>query len=470
MSSRSSTGSSNVTLQLDLDRDIDGAAVDVQTAIAEVTPLLPPGMPSPPAFAKSHPADDPIIFLSLVSNTMSMSELDEFAETVVAPRISMVNGVAQVQVMGAQKFAVRVQLDPDKLAAKRIGLNEVDTALNNWNVNSPLGALYGPHTSYNIYANGQLRNAEAFKPMVVAWRNGRPVRLEDIANVIDSVQDDKNASWLYNKDGGQRAITLSVMRQPGSNTIEVTDNVRALLPMFEKELQPSAHLLVRGDRSKNIRDAFKDIQFTMVITLVLVIGVIFFFLRNAPAILISGVVSITFTPMLCSRFLRAHEPGKRHNLIYRATEAFFNMLLRGYDWSLRGVLRHRAIMSAVFFIVVGGTIYLFNVVPKGFIPDADTDQISVTLEAAQGTSFYKMVEYCKRLADIVRADPNVDTFMASVGGGFGGMSGNSSRMSILLKPRNERQMTVPQIIDRLRPKISNFPGFRCFMTIPPTIP
>ncbi|PYT16802.1 MAG: acriflavine resistance protein B [Acidobacteria bacterium] len=581
MTSRSSTGSSSVTLQMDLDRDIDGAAVDVQTAIAEVTPLLPPGMPAPPSFRKSNPADDPIIHLSLVSATLPMSTLDEYAETLVAPRISMVNGVAQVMVMGAQKYAVRVQLDPDKLAAKRIGLNEVDSALNAWNVNIPLGTLYGPRTAYNIYANGQLYNAASFRPMVVAWRNGRPVRLEEIANVIDSVQDDKNASWLYNAEGTQRAITLGVMRQPGTNTIEVTDQIRALFPVFESQLPPSVHLLVRGDRSKNIRDAFKDIQRTMIATLVLVIGVIFFFLRNASAtlipslalpfsilgtfavmavldfsldnmsmmalilsigfvvddaivmlenivrhieqgmppfeaalkgsreigftiismtvslaavfipilfmggilgrlfrefavtitvaILISGVVSITLTPMLCSRFLRAHDPAKKHNWVYRANEWFFNKLFRGYDWSLRGVLKHRVIMAAVFFVVVGATIYLFDVVPKGFIPDADTDSISVTLEAAQGTSFYKMVEYCKRLADIVRADPNVDTLMASVGGGFGGMSGNSSRMQILLKPRKQRQLTVPQIIEKLRPKISNFPGFRVFMTVPPTI-
>ncbi len=581
MTSTSSTGSSSVTLQLDLDREIDGAAVDVQTAIAEVTPLLPPGMPAPPSFHKSNPAEQPIVFLSLVSDTLSMSQLDEFAETMVAPRISMVNDVAQVQVMGQQKYAVRVQIDPDKLAAKKVGLNEVDAALNNWNINIPLGTLYGPQVAYNIFANGQLMNAAQFRPMVITWVNGRAIRLQDIADVIDSVQDDKNASWLYTSKGGQRAITLGVMRQPGTNTIAVVDHIKALLPSFQAQLPPSATLLVRGDRSKNIRDAFTDIQTTMLMTLLLVVGVIFFFLRNASAtlipslalpfsilgtlavmgmlnysldqmsmmalilsvgfvvddaivmlenivrhiehgmqpyeaalqgskeigftimsmtvslaavfipilfmggilgrlfrefavtitvaILFSGVVSITFTPMLCSRFLRAHDPNKRHNIIYRATERFFDAMLRGYDWSLRGVLKHRIVMAGVFFAVIGYTVYLYDRVPKGFIPDADTDQISLSVEALQGTSYYQMVTYVRRLSDIVRADPNVDTFMASVGGGFGGASVNNSRMSVLLKPRKERKLTVPQIIEELRPKISNFPGFRCFMTVPPTI-
>ncbi|HEV1287949.1 MAG TPA: efflux RND transporter permease subunit, partial [Bryobacteraceae bacterium] len=581
MTSTSSTGSSSVTLQLDLDREIDGAAVDVQTAIAEVTPLLPPGMPSPPSFHKSNPADQPIVFLSLVSDTLSMSQLDEFAETMVAPRISMVTDVAQVQVMGQQKYAVRVQIDPDKLAAKKVGLNEVDAALNNWNINIPLGTLYGPKIAYNIFANGQLMNAAQFRPMVITWVNGRAIRLQDIADVIDSVQDDKNASWLYTSKGGQRAITLGVMRQPGTNTIAVVDHIKALLPSFQAQLPPSATLLVRGDRSKNIRDAFTDIQMTMLMTLLLVVGVIFFFLRNASAtlipslalpfsilgtlavmgmlkysldqmsmmalilsvgfvvddaivmlenivrhieqgmqpfeaalqgskeigftimsmtvslaavfipilfmggilgrlfrefavtitvaILFSGVVSITFTPMLCSRFLRAHDPNKRHNIIYRATESFFDSMLRAYDWSLRGVLKHRIVMAGVFFAVIGYTIYLYDRVPKGFIPDADTDQISLSVEALQGTSYYQMVNYVRRLSDIVRADPNVDTFMASVGGGFGGASVNNSRMSVLLKPRKERKLTVPQIIEEMRPKIGNFPGFRCFMTVPPTI-
>ena len=587
MTSRSSTGSTNVSLQFSLDRDIEGAAVDVQSAIAAVTPLLPAGMPSPPSFRKQNPSEQPIIFLSLVSDTLPMSTIDEYAETQIAPRIAMINGVSQVQVQGQQKYAVRVQIDPDKLAAKRIGLNEIDAALNQGNVNTPLGTLYGPRIEYNIYANGQLFNAEQFKKLIISFVNGRPVHLEDVARVIDSVQDDKQASWLYTRDEktgkltASRAVTLSVLRQPGTNTIDVTDRVRALLPVFKSLLPPSLNLLVRGDRSVTIRKAFQDVQITMGITLVLVVLVIFFFLRNLSAttiptlalpftvlgtmavmaalnfsldnmsmmalilaigfivddaivmlenivrhiemgeqpyeaalkgskeigftivsmtvslaavfipilfmsgilgrlfrefaltitvaILISGVVSITLTPMLCSRFLTAHDPNKKHNLIYRVIEWFFNLQFKLYRWTLAGVLKYRVVMAVTFFAVIGGVAYLFQSVPKGFIPDQDTDQISLQMMAAQGTSFYKMMDYQKAVAEIVRRDPNVDTFMASVGGGFGAQGGNNAMMNIILKPRNERTMTMQQIMDELRPKIARYPGFQTFMRIPPAI-
>ena len=230
MTSSSAAGSTNVTLQFDLGRDIDSAAVDVQTAIAAVMPLLPSGMPAPPSFRKFNPADQPVMFLGLTSDVVPMYVLDDYAENLIAPRISMVSGVSQVQVQGAQKYAVRVQVDPDKLHAEGIGLNEVSAALQNWNVNTPTGQLFGPNTTYNIKAGGQLMNADAFKPVVVTYRHGAAVRLDQIAHVIDNVEDNKNASWLYTKAGARRAINLQVMRQPGSNTIEVTDAVRALLP------------------------------------------------------------------------------------------------------------------------------------------------------------------------------------------------------------------------------------------------
>ena len=587
MTSRSSTGSTNISLQFSLDRGIEGAAVDVQSAIAAVTPLLPAGMPSPPSFRKQNPSEQPIIFLSLVSDTLPMSTIDEYAETQIAPRIAMINGVSQVQVQGQQKYAVRVQIDPDKLAAKNIGLNEVDQALNQWNVNTPLGTLYGPRMEYNIYANGQLMNAEEFKKLIIARVGDRLVHLEDVANVIDSVQDDKQASWLYTRDektgrlSASRAVTLSVLRQPGTNTIEVTDRVRALMPIFKSLLPPSLNLLVRGDRSMSIRKSFQDVQITMGITLVLVVLVIFFFLRNVwattiptlalpftvlgtmavmatldfsldnmsmmalilaigfivddaivmlenivrhiemgeepfeaalngskeigftivsmtvslaavfipilfmsgilgrlfrefavtitVAILISGIVSITLTPMLCSRFLKPHDPNQKHNLIYRVIEWFFNMQFRLYRWTLGGVLKYRIIMAVVFFGVIGGVWYMFQIVPKGFIPDQDTDQIMLGMMAAQGTSFYKMREYQQAVAEIVRRDPDVDTFMASVGGGYGGQSGNNANMNIILKPRKERKRTMQQIMDDLRPKIARYPGFQTFMRIPPSI-
>jgi HAE1 family hydrophobic/amphiphilic exporter-1 len=577
MSSSSATGNSNVTLQFDLGRDIDSAAVDVQTAIAAVMPLLPAGMPAPPSFRKFNPADQPIMFLGLTSNTLPMSQLDDYAETIIAPRISMVNGVSQVQVQGAQKYAVRVQVDPEKLRAEGVGLNQVNQALQNWNVNLPTGQLFGDDGTYNIQAGGQLMNAAAFRPLVVAYSGGAPLRLSQVANVIDDVEDNHNASWLYTKDGVQRSISLSVMRQPGSNTIDVTDAIRALLPSFRASLPQSVHLTVRGDRSRNIREAFTDIQWTMVITLLLVVAVIFAFLHSGSAtlipalalpfsilgtfavmemldftldnlsmmalilsigfvvddaivmlenivrhvekgehaleaslkgsqeigftilsmtvslaavfipilfmsgilgrlfrefavtitaaILISGVVSITLTPMLCSRFLNAgaiHGKGR----FARAMESVFDVMFRGYEWSLGAVLRHRAVMLAVFFAVLAGTVAMFVVVPKGFIPDQDNDTLNINLRAAQGTSYFEMVDHAKKVADLVRKNPYVDTFFVSTGGN---QSMNTARLNVQLVPRRQRPLSAAQIVQQLRPQLSRFPGFQAFMNLPPAI-
>src|SRR5689334_14994001 len=273
MTSSSSTGSSNVTLQFDLNRDIDSAAVDVETAIAAVMPLLPAGMPAPPSFRKFNPADSPIMFLGLTSDVVPMYVLDDYAETMIAPRISMVSGVSQVQVQGASKYAVRVQIDPDKLHSQGIGLNEISTAITNWNVNLPTGQLFGPARTFTIRAAGQLDNAAEYRPIIVSCRRGLPVRLDQVANVVDSTESTYSAAWFYSKDAkgapsSQRAISLSVMRQPGTNTIDVTDRVLALLPSFQAQLPPSAHLIVRGDRSKTIRASFTDIKVTMLATLV----------------------------------------------------------------------------------------------------------------------------------------------------------------------------------------------------------
>ena len=589
MTSRSGSGSTNVTLQFDLDRDIDSATVDVQTAIAAVMPLLPAGMPSAPSFRKNNPNDQPIITINLTSNTLPLPVLDDYAETMIAPRLSMVNGVSQVQVMGAAKYAVRVQLDPEKLHAERIGINEVDQALTNWNVNLPTGQLFGPNSTYNIKAEGQLMNADAFKPVVVTYRKGAPVRLEQVANVVDSVENVFNGNWFYTKDPDgkpriQRSIMLQVMRQPGTNTIAVADAVRTLLPTFEKQLPPSAHLTPRQDRSRTIRKAFSDIQLTMLVTLVLVVGVIYLFLHNGSAtlipalalpfsilgtfavmqvlnfslnnlsmmalilsigfvvddaivmlenivrhleagegpfeaalkgskeigftiltmttslaavfipilfmsgilgrlfrefavtittaILISGVVSITLTPMLCSRFLRVvHSKRGFAGLMDRA----FDALLAGYDWSLRLVLRHRLAMLVVFFAVAAATVKMYNIVPTGFIPDEDRDSMFVNLQAAQGTSFYDMSKWTQQVADIVIKNPNVDSFMASVGGGPGGGGGgggggaNNGRMMVQLLPRADRVLTAQQIAQQMRPLLLRFPGFRGFIGLPPSL-
>ncbi|HEX7140162.1 MAG TPA: efflux RND transporter permease subunit [Vicinamibacterales bacterium] len=578
MTSSSSTGSSNVTLQFDLNRDIDSAAVDIQTAIAAVMPLLPAGMPAPPSFRKFNPADQPIMFLGLTSDVVPMYVLDDYAETLIAPRISMISGVSQVQVQGAQKYAVRVQLDPNKLYAQGIGLNEINQALQNWNVNVPTGQLFGSEATYNIQAEGQLMNADAFKPIVIAYRHGAPIRLEQVATVLDNVEDNKNASWLYTKTGARRAINLQVMRQPGSNTIEVTDAVRALLPTFQAELPPSVHLTVRGDRSRNIREAFKDIQWTMLLTLSLVVAVIFAFLHSGSAtlipalalpfsilgtfavmsvlgftldnlsmmalilsigfvvddaivmlenivrhieqgeqpfeaalkgsreigftilsmtvslaavfipilfmsgilgrlfrefaititaaILISGVVSVTLTPMLCSRFLRAaslHAKGRFARLMERQ----FGRLYRLYEWSLGHVLRHRAAMLAVFVLVLLATVGMYGIVPKGFIPDQDNDSLNVNVQAAQGTSYYDMVGYVNRIAGMISANPYVDTFFASTGGGFGSM--NQARFNLQLMPRRQRPLSAGQIAQQIRPQLLRFPGFRAFVSLPPAI-
>src|SRR5437867_8379007 len=479
MVSRSSSGGTNVTLQFDLDRDIDSATVDVQTAIAAVMPLLPSGMPSAPSFRKNNPNDDPIVTINLTSDTLPLPVLDDYAENMIAPRLSMVSGVSQVQVQGAAKYAVRVQLDPEKLHAQRIGINEVDQALTQWNVNLPTGQLFGPHSTYNIKAAGQLMNADAFKPVVVTYRRGAPVRLEQVANVVDSVENVFNGNWYYTRDAAgntrvQRSIMLQVMRQPGTNTIEVTDAVRRLLPVFESQIPPSAHLTPRQDRSRTIRQAFSDIQVTMLVTLILVVGVIFLFLHNGSAtmipalalpfsilgtfavmqllhfslnnlsmmalilsigfvvddaivmlenivrhmekgegpfeaalkgskeigftiltmttslaavfipilfmsgilgrlfrefavtimtaIIISGIVSITLTPMLCSRFLRVvHSKKGFAGLMDRA----FDGLLHAYEWSLSHVLRHRVVMLAVFVAVAVATLELYKIVPPG---------------------------------------------------------------------------------------------------------
>ena len=281
MTSVNALGSSQITLEFDLNRPLDGAAVDVQSAITQAARLLPQGMPTPPTFTKVNPADQPILYLVVTSTTMPAWTLDEYAETRIAQRISMVSGVAQVQVLGSEKYAVHVQVDPHLLASRQIGINEIETALKNWNVNVPTGTIVGPHKAFTLQATGQLTNAEQYKSMVIAYRNGAAVRLDQLGQVVDGVEDQRTASWLYTHDATQRAITLGIQRQPGTNTIAVADAVKALLPTFRAELPASVHMGVLYDRSDTIRASYHDVQFTMALTLLLVIFVIFVFLRNA---------------------------------------------------------------------------------------------------------------------------------------------------------------------------------------------
>src|SRR5436309_704859 len=483
MTSSSGAGNSNITLTFDLDRNIDSAVVDVQTAISAAMPLLPSTLTAPPSFRKQNPADMPILMLNLTSNTMEMSAVDEYAENILAPRISMVDGVSQVNVQGAQKYAVRVQLDPNRLRTERIGLNEVDQSLQSWNVNQPTGQLFGSQSTYTINANGLLRSpngllrsAEVFRPIVVAYRQGRPIRLDQVANVIDSIETTTQGAWLYTKNGRQRAITLMVQKQPGTNVIEVTDAVRAILPGLVAQLPPAVHLSVRLDRSKTIRAAFHDISITMTTSLAAVfipilfmagiLGRLFreFAVTITTAILISGVVSITLTPMLCSRFLKVvHSKKGFAGLMDRSFDAMRN----GYAWSLGLVLRHRLVMLVVFIAVLWGTVHMFGVVPKGFIPDSDNDSLNVNIRAAQGTSFYDMVKYVERVADVINQNPYVDAMMVNTGGmgGFGGGM-NQGRMDIQLTPRASRPLTASQIAQQLRGPLGRYPGFRAFVNVP----
>ena len=582
MSSTNSQGSTEITLEFDLSRKLDGAAVDVQAAITQGARLLPPNMPTPPTFTKVNPADQPILYLTLTSETLPLWTLDEYAETRIAQRISTISGVAQVQVLGAQKYAVHVQMDPHALAAHQIGLNEIETALRNWNVNLPTGSIIGPQRAFTLMASGQLMNAAQYRPVVVAYRGGTPVRLQELGNIIDSVEDDKTASWFYHHNGGDRAIILAIQRQPGTNTIAVTDGVKSLLPVFKNELPPSVHMDILYDRSDTIRESYKDVQFTMLLTLALVVMVIFLFLRNLSAtiipslalpfsiigtfavmylldysldnlsmmalilsigfvvddaivmlenivrhielgerpllaalrgsaeigftivsmtlslaavfipvlfmggilgrlfkefsvticvaILISGLVSVTLTPMLCSRFLRSVDAGER-GWFYKTTEKFFEGMLSVYDRSLQWALRLRPAVMATFVVVLAATLYMFVKIPKGFIPDQDTDQLQIYTEAAQGTSYYQMVEYQKKIADMVATDPNVEALMASVGGttatNLGGP--NYGSLVIHLKPRSQRALGVNDLIKKLRPELARYPGMKAYSQNPPTI-
>ena len=582
MTSINSLGSTQVTLEFVLSKSLDGAAVDVQAAITQAARLLPQGMPTPPTFTKVNPADQPILYLAVTSKTLPLWTLDEYAETRIAQRISMVSGVAQVQVLGAQKYAVHTQVDPHLLASRQIGINEVETALKGWNVNLPTGSIIGPQRAFTLQASGQLMTAAAYKPLIVAYRKGSPVRLEDLGDVIDSVEDDKTASWFYTPEGTQRSIILGIQRQPGTNTIEVTDAVKDLLPKFRNEVPPSVHIDPLYDRSETIKESYKDVQFTMLLTLGLVVMVIFLFLRNVSAtvipslalpfsiigtfaimyllhysldnlsmmalilsigfvvddaivmlenifrhmelgekplfasltgsaeigftivsmtlslaavfipvlfmggilgrlfrefsvticvaILISGVVSVTLTPMLCSRFLRSPEAQKR-SWFYRTTERFFEGMLHAYDLTLRVVLRHRALTIGASMIVLAATLVMFVKIPKGFIPDQDTDQIYAVTEAAQGTSYYQMIQYQQAVADVFRKHKDVQALMSTVGGTSANTLGgpNYGELVVHLKPRSQRKEMVADIINDLRPKLSGFPGMRVYLQNPPTI-
>jgi HAE1 family hydrophobic/amphiphilic exporter-1 len=572
MTSSSAQGSTSITLQFTLERNIDAAAQDVQAAIAKTLRSLPTGI-TPPSYQKVNPADQPILFLVVTSNLMALSDLDEYAENTLAQRLSMVDGVAQVSVFGSQKYAVRIRLDPRELSSRGIPISDVSGAVQSANVNLPTGILYGPLKSSTVMASGQLENAKEFGDLIISYKGGSPVRLHDVADVTDDVQNNKVASWFQ----GRRNITLAIQRQPGVNTVEVAGAVKKLVAGLSSQLPPSVEIHTLYDRSVSIKKSVQDVQFTLLLTLALVVLVIFLFLRNLPAtiipslslplsivgtfavmhllhysldnlslmaltlsvgfvvddaivmlenihrhmemgkdpfraaldgsseigftilsmtvslvavfipilllggllgrlfhefavtisaaILVSGVVSLTLTPMLCSRFLRV-DHGKSHGRAFRVVEAGYQHMFHFYEKTLAWVMDHRRATMAFSLAVLAGTVLLYKIVPKGFIPSEDTGRITATTETAEGTSFDAMSQHQQEIAAIVRKDPGVESFTSIVGGGS---STNQGRMIIRLKPRGDRKLSADDIIKELQPKLSRVPGMRVYLQNPPVI-
>jgi len=573
MTSSSQRSQTFLTLQFSLDREIDSAAADVQNSISSVARRLPPGMPNPPTTRKLNPADRPILQVSLNSTTLPASQVNEYAETVIAPQISTINGVSQVAQFGGgsgSKYAVRVQLDPNKLVNRQISLDDISSAIGQHNANLPTGTLWGNNQAFTVQANGQLSTAAEYRPLIVAYRNGSPVRLQDLGQVIDGVQDDKSASWFNLRN----SVMLSVNRQPGTNTVEIVDTILKLMPTFRAQLPPSINLDVMSDRAQAIRESVHDVKFTLILAIGLVVLVIFLFLRNVSAtlipslalplsilgtfavmslfgytvdnlslmaltlavgfvvddaivvlenivrhmemgkprfeaaleggkeigftvlsmtlslaavfipilfmggivgrlfhefavvimsaIIISGIVSLSLTPMLCSRFLQP--PSEHHNFLFRATERMFDMWRDTYAWTLRKVIRFRFVTLLAALGTLVATVYVYRLVPTGFIPSTDTGSIQGQMQFAQDASFDVMRNAGFAAAQIVAHDPNVDASGVSVQG-----SNNNGRVEIRLKPRKDRKLTADQVINELRPKLARIPGGLVFLTNPPAM-
>ncbi len=575
MSSTNALGLSQITLQFSLSRSIDAAGQDVQAAIAKALAQLPPELPTPPTYQKVNPADQPVLYLALTSDTLPLSAVDEYGQTLMAQRISMVNGVAQVQVFGSQKYAVRIQLDPKGLASRGLGINEAGDAVKKANVNLPTGTLYGAHQAVTVQATGQLLTAEQYRPLIVAFRGGKPVRLEELGRVLNSVENDKIASWYRDS----RAIVLAIQRQPGTNTIEVVDAINQLLPTLRQQIPASVSIVTLYDRSVTIRESVNDVEFTLLLALGLVVLVIFLFLRNlsatvipslalpmsivgtfsvmyllgysidnlslmalilsvgfvvddaivvlenivrhmemgeAPlqaaltgsreigftilsmtlslaavfipvffmggilgrllhefavtivaAILVSGLVSLTLTPMMCSRFLRPPKE-ERHGRLYAVTERFFQGMLALYDRTLQWVLQHRRSTMGVSGLLLLLTAVLFWAMPMGFLPNEDQGSIFAFTEAAEGISFEAMMRQQKAVAAIVSQNPYVSNFFSSIGAGGPNVAGNTGRLFIRLIPRAKRP-PAEEIIQQLRPQFATIPGIRVYPQILPTI-
>ncbi len=570
ISATSSQGSTSVTIEFDLERDIDAAAADVQSAISRVSRRLPDDMEDPPSYRKVNPADQPILLLALRSDVMALSQIDDFAQQVMSPRLSTLAGVAQVTVFGSQKFAVRIQVDPNALAARDIGIDELQTAVRASNTITPVGVIRNADQTLTIQAETQLNNAGQFADLIIATRDGKPVRLRDVATVIDSVENNQVASW-YN---GARSIVMAIQRQPDANTVEVVDRIKAMLPQFRDELPPTVSINLLNDRSTSIREAVADVEFTLMLVVALVILVIFLFLRRAtatlipsvavpisliatvggmylmdfsidnvslmaitltvglvvddaivmlenivrhidegmtpfeaalkgsreigftivsitvslvavfiPVLLMGGVVgrifhefavvvvmaiaasafvSLTLTPMLCARMLKAVKPGQvqRRSWFDRALEGGFDAMLAAYDAGLRFCLRFRPLMLLVFFATIAGTVWLYTAIPKGFFPQEDIGQLSVSTQAREDISFAAMAQLQAKVEQVFRQSPYVNSVANVVGGG--GNSSNTGRLFIELKPRSERP-ALNRVLADLRQQLAPIAGITTFI-------
>ncbi|HKQ09936.1 MAG TPA: efflux RND transporter permease subunit, partial [Rhizomicrobium sp.] len=577
MTSTSTQGSTQIQLQFSLDRSVDAAAQDVQSAISAATRNLPKALPQPPTFRKQNPADIPIMFLAMSSSTMKPSEVNEYAETLLARQISTIDGVAQVGVFGTAKYAVRIQADPAALATRQIGIDRLVNAVANANVNLATGALNGDTRSTVIHTGGQLNNAAEFNNQIVAYQNGSPVRLKDVARVIDGLENPYAKSWYKNRE----AITLAIFRQPGSNVVAVTDAIKKVLPQFRANLPPSVEMDVVFDRSQMIRASIDDVQHTLLIAGALVVGVIFVFLRRVSAtiipslalpiaiigtfagmsafgfnldnlslmaltlsvgfvvddaivmlenivryiekgeppleaaikgsseigftilsmtvslaavfipivfmggivgrllhefavtiilaILFSGIISLTLTPMLCARILKG-EHGQHHNRFYRLSENTFNKVQAFYDRTLRWSITHPRAIIGVFFASLAASVLMIMVMQQDFLPSDDTGRIQGSIQAANGTSYTQMAAYTKQVMKIIGADPDIEGVLGQMDGANGGAGTNNARMMMIkLKPLDIRKSTPEQIIRRLRPKVSRIAGVNVFLTNPPAI-
>ncbi len=576
MTSTSGLGVTSITIQFDLNRNIDAAAQDIQAAINAAGGQLPKNLPSPPTYRKVNPADAPILNLGVTSDTLPISVVDDYAETIIAQQLSQLPGVAQVSIFGQQKPAVRVQVDPVKLAALGLSLEDVRAVLNIATDNAPKGSFDGARQSFNIYDNDQLLRGAQYDDVIVAYRNGSPVRIRDIGRAVDGAENTKLAAWLNSKP----TVGLAIFRQPGANIIDTAQAVKNALPRLEAAIPPSIHVDIAIDRTQTIQASVSDVEFTMMVTIGLVVMVIFLFLRSFWAtvipsvtvpmalvgtfgvmyvlgysldnlslmaltiavgfvvddaivmienivrhmeaglspmeaaykgageigftiisisisliavfiplllmggivgrlfrefavtvtvtILVSAFVSLTLTPMMCSRFLRSSH-DVQHGRFYNATERAFDFLLHGYDRGLKWVLRHQPLTLGMLILTIAATVGLYVVVPKGFFPQQDTGVIFGTSEAAQDISFAGMVERQRALADVVTKDPDVAGFLSSVGASGFSPSLNTGRFWINLKPHNQRKSSADQIIDRLRPQLAKVEGVALFLQVPQDI-